>query len=78
MEEKYKLIDLVSFTKDAKAYYMAIVYFYGKGHNDLLKIVIDKETYNTLQGYENMDITNYICINYNSFNKVFKPYIKIV
>ena len=76
--EAYKLIDLTTFTgREGNVVYCAIVYFFGKGHNDLLKIVVDQNTYEELQNYLYQDVSNLISLSYNSFKKCYKPSISI-
>lgn len=65
--------------KEGKSYKLALVLFNRKDDSDLLRILVTDEVAKVLveNSKNNADITSLVSIEYNSYQKVYQPKIKI-
>lgn len=81
MEKQYQIVRVIERkNKENKTYYLAIVLFNNHYDSDLLRILVTEEQADKLLdiiGSEEDDITSFIAIDYNSYQKNFQPKITI-
>lgn len=76
--EKYVLLNLLSFDKDKKKFYTAVLYLCdGKSSGDLMTLFLDEPTYQYFKDYIPLytDITDLVKIRYNSYLKKYQAVI---
>lgn len=81
MEKEYQLIRLLKRqNKENKTYYLALVLFNRDYDSDLIRILVTEEQVAKLKELlknKQDDITRYIKIDFNSYQKVYQPKITI-
>lgn len=78
MEKEYQLIRLLK--RQNKQYYLALVLFNRDYDSDLIRILVKENQVNKLQDLlrtKQDDISKYIKIDYNPYQKVYQPTITI-
>ncbi len=82
MEKEYQIIRLLKRQNKEKnkTYYLALVLFNREYDSDLIRILVKDEQVSKLDNLlksKQDDITRYIKIEYNSYQKVYQPQITI-
>lgn len=78
MEKVYQYLRVITRkNKEKKDYYLALVIFNREDDSDLLRILVTEEQAEKLMDLDDDDISEYVTIVYNSYQKVYQPKIKI-
>lgn len=81
-EKEYQIVRIIERkNKENKTYYLALVLFNNKYDSDLLRILVTEEQAEHLLTFvgdpDYDDISQYIKVEYNSYQKTFQPKITI-
>lgn len=79
--EKYELIKIITRqNKEGRDYYLAIILLTNQYDCDLLRVLVTKEVAEKLikmSNNETFDVTQYLKIEYNTYQKKYNPVIKL-